>query len=299
MLFLLLALARSAPAQTISEPTAAEAAEPLPLQGPKLDVPNRAYELLPISPEVAPAEGSATEDPLSETIAAPPARWYQFDYWIRPEWDSGVELGINGSSGTSESISVRAGGYIKHEDAARKIAFDIYHNRTSASGTETQNNARSNFRHDWLFADSPWTIYAMSQLYYDEFQAFDLNVNANTGLGYRFIKEDWIELMGSFGSGASRKIGGPNDDWIPEAQFGLDYEQQISPKQKLTAKIDYFPEWGDFDNFRTITDLGWQVQLDVPSNVSLKLAATDRYDGQPDGAPPHNLNYSLLLLWKL
>lgn len=276
--------------------------EPVPLE---LLPPNGAgsAEVLPIPAEesVAAPEGiAAGEELLGEETLAPPVPWYSPQYWIGPvEWDSAVELGINGSSGTSESISVRAGGYIKHESDLRKVAFDIYHNRTNASGVETQNNARTNFRHDWLFGDSPWTIYAMSQLYYDEFQAFDVNVNVNSGLGYRFLDYETIELTGSFGSGASRKFGGSDDQWIPEAQFGLEYEQKISKRQKLTAKTDYFPEWGNFSNFRLITDVGWEVALDAPSNVSLKVAATDRYDGQPDGAPPHNLNYSVLLLWKL
>ncbi len=250
-------------------------------------------------------EGSVLGDeplvePLAEEHVAPPLPWYYPQSWIGPvEWDSAVELGINGSSGTSESVSVRAGGYIKHESERRKVAFDIYHNRTSSAGLETQNNARSNLRHDWLFAESPWTVYLMSQVYHDEFQAFDMNVNVNSGLGYRFLDYDWIELTGSFGSGTSRKFGGVDDRWIPEAQFGLEYEQKLSKRQKLTAKTDYFPEWGDFDNYRLVTDLGWEVALDAPSNVSLKVAATDRYDGRPEGAPPHNLNYSVLLLWKL
>jgi len=248
--------------------------------------------------ELTPAEAAAVE--ASAEPAAPPLRWYHPTYWFQPpDWDTGVELGLNGASGTSNSFSLRTGAYIKRENKKRKVDFSIYHNRTKAAGVETQNNAQMKFRHDWLFAESPWTIYFQNQLYYDEFQAFDLNLNLNAGVGYRFIKNDWTELTGRFGSGASREFGGVSDDWIPEAQFGIDYEQKVTATQKFYATVDYFPEWAEFGNYRLLTDIGYEVELVVPSNVSLKFAATDRYDSSPDGVDPHNLNYSVLLLWKL
>lgn len=227
-------------------------------------------------------------------------KWYHPSFWLHPpEWDTAIELGVNGSSGTSNSVSVRSGGYIKRETELRKIDFDIYHNRTKASGVETQNNAQATFRHDWLMPNSRWTLYIQSQLYYDEFQAFDLNLNVDGGVGYRFLDEEWVELTGRVGSGTSREFGGLNDEWVPEAQFGLDYEQRVSATQKLTMSLDYFPEWDNYGEYRMLTDVGYEVELVVPSNVSLKIAATNRYDSDPQGANPNNLNYSVLLLWKL
>lgn len=226
--------------------------------------------------------------------------WYQPSYWIRlPGWDTALELGLNGSSGTSDSLSLRTGGYVKKKSDERKVNFELYHNRTKASGVETQNNAQMKYRHDWLMPESPWTVYVQSQLYYDEFQAFDLNLNMNAGVGYRLIDKEWLELTSRIGSGTSRKFGGVNDEWVPEAQFGIDYEQKFSETQKLTASTEYFPDWGNFGRYRLLTELGYEVELAVPSNVSLKFAATNRHDSHPDGAAPNNLNYSVLLLWKL
>jgi hypothetical protein len=48
-----------------------------------------------------------------------------------------------------------------------------------------------------------------------------------------------------------------------------------------------------------VADMGWEVVLVQPSNLSLKLSATDRFDSTPNGAEPNLVNYSALLLLKL
>jgi hypothetical protein len=48
-----------------------------------------------------------------------------------------------------------------------------------------------------------------------------------------------------------------------------------------------------------VTDLGWQIALDKPKNVSLKLSLIDRYDSTPDGAQPNSFDYAVLFVWGL
>ena len=48
-----------------------------------------------------------------------------------------------------------------------------------------------------------------------------------------------------------------------------------------------------------MTDLGWQIDLDRPKNVSVKLSLVDRYDSTPDGVEPNNFDYAVLLIWGL
>lgn len=227
--------------------------------------------------------------------------WYEATYWFGPlPWDTGIELGINGSSGTSDSLSIQSGGYIKRESRFSKLNLDATYNRTTSGGTETQNNAQLDARNDWLLDErSPWTLFASGNVFYDEFQAFDVQTNANSGIGYRFVHRPGLDLIGRFGAGASREFGGPDDDWVPEALFGGEFNQQFSASQKLYAKLDYFPEWEEFGEYRLVADAGWEIELVQPENLSLKISATDRYDSTPNGAEPHLVNYSVLLLLKL
>jgi hypothetical protein len=255
----------------------------------------------------APANPSPTADNAEGAISsidiAPdePLTWYQPSYWFGPApWDTGIELGLNGSSGTNEALSVRTGGYIKRESRYSKLDFSTYYNRTTTAGITTQNNANLDGRHDFLLDDtSPWTLYETYNLFYDEFQAFDLQLSENTGIGYRFVHDKELEIMTRCGFGTSREIGGPDDRWVPESLFGFEYSQRINATQKVYGKLDYYPDWDQVGEFRMVADAGWEIELVQPSNLSLKISATDRYDSTPNGAEPHLLNYSVLLLLKM
>lgn len=237
------------------------------------------------------------DDLLEERDAA----WYEPNYWfgIQP-WNTGIELGLNGSAGNNESLSVRTGGYMKRESRFSKLDYSIYYNRTTTGEITTQNNATTDVRNDWLLDEtSPWTLYAKGNVFYDEFQAFDLQTNGNTGIGYRFLMDPTVKLTGRAGGGASREFGGPDNEWTPEALFGFEYEQRVNSSQKFYANFEYYPQFADFTEYRIVTDGGWEIELREPSNLSLKISASDRYDSTSFGANPNLLNYSVLLLLKL
>lgn len=280
-------------------PSYADLLPPNPSPPPAEEVsPPAEVEAAPEPSEEAPVEG----DPVGALLpgAEPVVYWYEPVYWFGPApWDAGIEFGLNGSSGTSDSVSFRSGGYWKRSAKDYKFAGSLYYNKTQSNGVEVQSNALLDLRYDWLFEDSSWSIFLLNQDFYDEFQAFDFNVNINTGFGFDWIKTETMKLATSIGTGASREFGGPEDEWVPEAQFGFNYEWQIDPDKKFYAKTDWFPEWEDFNSGRVLSDIGVQIQLHRLSNMSLKLSATDRYDADPQGVSPHNLNYSALLIWKL
>jgi putative salt-induced outer membrane protein YdiY len=270
--------AAQAPAATVSEPL------PTPAEAAGI-----------VASEAAGA-GVGTGIDLEE-----PQPWYKLKFLVAPvPWDTGIELGINGSSGTSEAFSMRTGGYIKRESRFSKLDMSTYYNRTSTGGIITQNNATFDIRNDWLLDDkSPWTLFATNNVFYDEFKAFDLQTNVDAGVGYRVFHEKELQLVTRVGAGTSREFGGPDDRWVPESLFGFEFNQQLSLTQKFYGKLDYFPEWDQVGEFRMVADMGWEVVLVQPSNLSLKISAQDRFDSTPNGAEPNLVNYSALLLLKL
>jgi putative salt-induced outer membrane protein YdiY len=211
----------------------------------------------------------------------------------------GLELGINGSDGNSNVFSLRAGGHVKRITPRWKFDSSLAYNKNHSNGVETQNNGKHDLRLDRILAESPWTLFVLENLIFDEFQSWDLQLSLNTGVGYQLFKTPTLDLLTRVGFGATREFGGLEEDWQPTALLGLDYNHQITKMQKLTGKVDYYPEWEDFRQYRVVSDVGWQVDLDRPKNVSLKFSLIDRYDSTPDGSVPNNLDYAVLMIWKL
>ncbi|MEN0111693.1 MAG: DUF481 domain-containing protein, partial [Planctomycetota bacterium] len=114
-----------------------------------------------VEPVAAPSAVDDSITPVAGDAADPPepvVHWYQPSYWFGPApWDSGIELGLNGASGTSESISFRTGGFVKREADDYKFDASLYYNKTESEGLEIQSNALLDVRYDWLFDNSPWT----------------------------------------------------------------------------------------------------------------------------------------------
>lgn len=257
-------------------------------------------------PQLNGAIGSQIGNPVVE---APPLQeqtvhWYEYPWrWIRG-WKNHAEFGIDGSNGNAETLAIQAGLEMKRKTDAYTLAIDIDYrlantrNRTTNLREVTEDSGRFNLDYDRLLGDTPWSGFGKFGLEFDEFKAFDLRVNLNGGVGYHWIRNDLTTVVTRFGAGASREFGAPVDEWTPEGVFGFEAEHQLNDFNKLKAKIDYFPAWEDFDDFRLVTDLGWEILLNESENLSLKLALTDRYDSTPQGAKPNDVYYSLLFLVK-
>ncbi len=235
------------------------------------------------------------QPPLHDEVT----RWYQYPVkWMRG-WDSNAEFGIDGSDGNATTLAIQTGMELKRKTDAYTLAVDIDYRQASNRNVVTEDNGRFNVDYDRLLGDSKWSAFAKYGMEWDRFKPFDVRLNANGGLGYYWMRDDTTTLATRFGAGASRKIGAPiDDDWVPEAVFGLEAERQLTSRQKLKGKVDYFPAWENFADYRIVTDVSWEILLDGSENLSLKLAGTDRYDSTPQGAKPNDIYYSLLLLYK-
>lgn len=246
--------------------------------------------------------GAAISD--GQTLDEPPlqqevVRWYQVPWrWMTKGWENHAEFGLDGSTGNAETLAIQTGLEMKRKTDAYTLALDFDYRQASAQSQTTEDNARFNLDYDRLLGDSNWTMFTKFGMEYDEFKAFDLRLNVNGGLGYYWIRSDKTNLVTRVGAGASKEIGSPDDSWTPEAVFGLEADHKLSDRQKLKAKIDYFPTFEDFSDFRLVTDVAWESLIDNSENLSLRLSVTDRYDSTPQGALKNDFYYSALLLYK-
>lgn len=243
-------------------------------------------------------KNAAWDSPESAPLEAEVTRWYEYPRaWIKG-WDSHAEFGLDGSDGNANTLAMQAGLELKRTTKRYTLGMDVNYRQASSRNETTEQNGRFNVNFDRLLGDTSWSAFAKHGMEWDKFKPFDLRLNLNGGVGYYWVRSDTSTLATRFGAGASREIGAPIDDWIPEAVFGMEAERQITSRQKLKGKFDYFPAWEDFGDYRLVSDVSWEILLDGSENLSLKLAATDRYDSTPQGAKPNDVYYSLLLLYK-
>jgi putative salt-induced outer membrane protein YdiY len=260
----------------------------------EVDLPMPSDPSSPIGQAIAAGETGETAPLEEETVS-----WYQVPWnWVTRGWDNHAQLGLDGSSGNSPTLAFQMGMELKRKTDRYTLRMDFDYRKASASGVTTEDNGRYNLDYDQLFNDSKWSAFGKFGAEWDQFKAFDSRLNVNSGLGYHFLRSDDASLSTKFGAGASQEIGAPDDAWKPEAVFGVDGEYQLNRYNKMKARVDFFPAWEDFSDYRMVTDLAWEILLDDKDNLSLKLALTDRYDSTPQGAKPNDIYYSLLLLVK-
>ena len=268
----------------------AEAQDPGGRPGPEFLGP-QGWSLPTVDPAGLPVETQASEaaEAFVEPVASPPPKI----------WEGSFELGLNGTEGNSQTFNFRFGADLKRKTRYHVLTTNLDYHKNSADSLETANRAFLDWRYERLFDASPWTWFVHGTVDYDEFQAFDLRVSVDSGLGYGLLKTDTTSLLGRLGGGFSHEIGGPDDSYVPELVFGLDFEHQLSKRQKLTATVDYTPDVTDFGNYRLKTKIGWQVLLDEAWNLSLKVSLLDRYDSSSHGLKPNDVDYAVTLLWSL
>jgi len=262
----------------------------------------------PAEDVTAQAEGARVE-PVVEEIkpgvlsGAADLSWYEWvlpTHWHVPApWESSFELGMDGSKGDSDTLTLRGGANLKRKVDWSNLRMDMAYVRGSTFSEQTKHNAKLDVNHDWLFKDSRWTAFGKMWLVYNEFTDYHARLTLNTGAGYLFIDNGQVKLKGQVGGGTSRRFRGLDRRWVPEAVMGMEYDHKLNDRQKLHAEVNYLPVWSDFNDYRVRTEASWEVLLDKKTNMSLKFRVTDRYEGSSNPSSPNILHYSMLLLWKI
>jgi len=124
-----------------------------------------------------------------------------------------------------------------------------------------------------------------------------VQISCDTGIGYQLIESDSTDLTSRFGGGGSQEIGGPDDVYIPELLFGLEFEHRRGDRHKFKLSIEYFPDVTDFTEFRMVDKASWEVLLDKELNLSLSINVIDTINRPNPGGRESDLDYSAVLLW--
>lgn len=213
-------------------------------------------------------------------------------------WTGSVEVGLNGSDGNTEQLSFRVAAKAVRKVEKYETSVGVSYQYANSDGVKSESRATAFFRNDWLIKDSRWRYFAEGKYEYDEFQDWDHRLSGFAGVGYEFIENDKTTLIGRVGFGGSYEIGGMDEEFKPEAMFGLDLTHKITDNQRLTASTEFYPDLSDLNEFRMINRAGWEITVDPETNMFLRLGAEHRHDSDPGTGFKHNdLDYYLTLGW--
>lgn len=214
-------------------------------------------------------------------------------------WSGEFEFGLTGSEGNSKNFKLRFGSKLKRETKRTRFNLDALYRIATLNGVQSEDRLFVTDKFEWLFKNSPMNLFFSGTTEYDRFKAFDVRIARHTGFGYDIIKNDITTLTSRFGGGFSREIGGPENKFVPELQFGADFEHKVTNSQKLIMSFDYFPDVSDFGDYRFQGKITYEFLIDPEWGLTLRFGILNLFDSTPElGRKRNDLDYFATILWK-
>lgn len=221
-----------------------------------------------------------------------------FGDWWRGDATRQIAAGITGSAGVTEQLDIVSGFDAKRAWGLHSIFTDLDYFYSNANGGTTKNRLYSLTRYEHGIYNTPYSWYGDSWFEYDQFEDFEVRIAYHAGLIRTWVKTDRQVFRTLAGLGAAKAFAGPNQEWIPEPQFGAQYELKVNSRQKFYWQALYYPELTDPSLFRLNIKAGWEVKISDVRDISLRLWAFNRYDNTDlVSANPNALDYSASLVW--
>lgn len=212
-------------------------------------------------------------------------------------WNWGVDLGLTGSQGNTDTLKLRAGLDLRYDSPDDVMIFNVMYILNQANGGQLENKGFALLRNE-IPIDDMFGWYAQTALEYDEFRTIDFRFASHSGLAFTAYQDPSQLLRFRAGFGTAYESGGGVNEWLMEAQAGLDYEYRLTDRTKLTAAADYFPNVENFAQYRVRVRASFDILLDPETNVLLRIGAFDRYDSKPYGSQRNDLDYFMTLQFR-
>ncbi|MFG0248961.1 MAG: DUF481 domain-containing protein, partial [Phycisphaeraceae bacterium JB051] len=189
-------------------------------------------QVKPVPQAVVEAKPEPKAEPKKEIQPLPERKDGPFLSFLA-DWDSTFEAGAMVATGNTEKANIYLRFNTTTKNEKRQWDFDTAYYRDQTDGDVSTNKFTAGLKHEWLFKDSPWSIFAQGRFDYDEFQSWDKRVSAAAGAGYLWIDKEDLTVKFKLGAGATKEYGSADEDVIPELLAGFNLAWKISPNQKF------------------------------------------------------------------
>ncbi|MEJ2691848.1 MAG: DUF481 domain-containing protein [Candidatus Thiodiazotropha sp.] len=216
------------------------------------------------------------------------------------QWKHEVEVGLNGATGNSESLTLHTGHISRYKDADHGWKITTAYDKAKSDGVVSRNQFFADLLKDWYWSESPWFAFAQGRYDWDDFQEWDYRLSASGGAGYLFLDDDTWYLAGRFGLGGNKTYGSANEEFTPEVILSLDAAWTISKYEMVDFKTTFYPSLEESGEYRNITNLNWKMALGDSRNLAMKIGLSNEYDSlAAPGTETNDFKYNLSLVWAL
>ncbi|MEM7782676.1 MAG: DUF481 domain-containing protein [Planctomycetota bacterium] len=216
---------------------------------------------------------------------------------VENPWTGSFAAGLNGKSGNSNNVDINMTLKLDRDTDFAKTAILASYFYGSNDVVTTTDRFFGQLRRDRKLQNPKLSWFNQVQLEADRFKNYDYRIALHTGLGYEVYKNETGFLNLRSGLGASSEVGGVNEEWIPELQFGADWEKQMTDALKLFANVDFYPSWEDFADYRLVSNTGLEYVLDAERNINFRMFALNRYDSTPPvGNRRNDIDYGMSIV---
>src|SRR5262245_17058892 len=179
-----------------------------------------------------------------------------------PKWKFRAELGLNGTSGNTNTQDLRAAIGALLEKPTERWKFDAVYLKSKTDGELTKKNWYVQGLHDWLFKDSPWLVFAQARYDWDDFQQWDSRISAGVGVGYTLINTEDTKARLSARLFEPRENGGATDGkWRPEGMLGAELSHKVTKNQTFEGAITWYPDLQNAGEYRIVASASYAIKL--------------------------------------
>ncbi len=211
-------------------------------------------------------------------------------------WQRRLEIGLDGSAGTSDNTTFRTEIDLKYEDdKSRWHSESIYYVSRDESVT-SENKVYSNLIRDWLIKDSKWFYFSFSGIDWDEFKDYEYRFRQAAGPGYQFVKSEKWDILGRSGLGAKHVTGDEvKDETTFEALLGLEVKRSSKGNHTIECSNILYPSLSNKGEYRNVSNLNWYVKFDYFRGFGLKVGLYNEYDSSL--TTKNDADYYVSIIW--
>jgi putative salt-induced outer membrane protein YdiY len=201
-------------------------------------------------------------------------------------WKSSVALGVTVARGNTDSTQASISGSTQKKWLQNSLIFgaDGLYGETRPPGspkeTESAETAHGFSQYDRVFGAN---FYAYGRIdgFHDGIANIKYRLTLAPGLGYYFITNKTMDLMGEVGPGYIREQLGTNTESFATLRVAEKCHYLISPTAKAWETLEWLPQVDEFNNYIVNAELGIEARLTKGGKLSLRSVVQDSYNNVP------------------